>query len=347
MNQEINLEKYQIRTDLVVESMSHLSEKMESEVYEEGDLKVTNVFVPSSLESSIGKKSGYYSTIEFKDVTDQDNYQKTLEVVVIELKKMLERFDLQEQDKIMIVGLGNEHSTPDALGPKVIHHVLVTNHLFLLEELSDGFRPVIAFAPGVMAETGMETSDIIHTLVKEEKPSLVIVIDALASQSIERVNQTIQMTNTGISPGGGVGNHRKEISEQTLGIPVLAIGVPTVVDAVTIVSDTIEYMMKYITFMKSHLQNPSSKLVPTGSINYLKEKLPETNEDHQELLGQIGTLNEQEKRQFISEILTPTGYNLMVTPKEIDFVIEKISLLLSEALNQTLHVSYKMKKDSV
>lgn len=348
MNKEIDLEKYQIRTDLIVESVSSSLDKIESKVFEKGDIKVTNIQVPNTLEKKIGKKAGHYTTIEFKDITDQDNYQKTLEVVVQELDKIVKKLNVKEDDLIMIIGLGNEHSTPDALGPSTIHHVLVTNHLALLGEISNGFRPVIAFAPGVMAQTGIETSDFIQILVTKERPSLVIVIDALASQSIERVNRTIQMTDTGISPGSGVGNNRKEISREIIGVPVLAIGVPTVVDAATIVSDTIEYMTKYFTYTKQQINNPSSKLIPSGRINYLQENIIENKEDDIELLGKIGTLNDDEKKQFIYEILTPIGYNLMVTPKEVDFVIEKLSLLLAEALNQVLHPAYyKNQKDSL
>ena len=185
-----------------------------------------------------------------------------------------------------------------------------------------------------------------HNFIEDallKKPSLIIVIDALASMSIERVNKTIQITDTGIEPGSGVGNVRKEISFDTVGVPVIALGVPTVVSAVTIVSDTIEYMTKYFTYVKSNINKPSSKLVPSGYVNYLKEDIGDNLENDVELLGKIGTLNDYEKREFIYEILNPTGYNLMVTPKEVDFVIEKLSLLISEALNISIHKEYKIK----
>src|SRR5699024_12575059 len=143
-------------------------------------------------------------------------------------------------DKALMVGLGNWNVTPDALGTMTIDNVMVRNHLFGLEydTVQEGYRPIGVVSPGVMVVTGMETSDIVLSLVDDFAPDFVIVIEALASRSIERINETIQLTDTGIHPGSGVGNQRKELSEETLGIPVMAIGVPTVVDAVTIASDT-------------------------------------------------------------------------------------------------------------
>lgn len=340
MNKEIDLQNYQIHTDLVMESISQVGEKISSEVFEQGKTKVTRVYVPESMEEKIGKQTGNYVTIEFEDLTDQDNYEEVLAVTKKELRQLLESFSLNKEDVVMIVGLGNMKSTPDALGPLVVDHVLVTNHLFLLGEISDGFRPVVAVAPGVMAQTGLETSDFIESVTKRVQPKLIIVLDALASQSMERINTTIQLTDTGIHPGSGVGNHRKEISKEVLGVPVLAIGVPTVVAAATIVSDTIEYMTKYFTYTKKNMQKPSSKLQPSSMVNYWHEPDAENKNDDIELLGKIGSLSDADKRQFIYEILAPTGYNFMVTPKEVDFVVEKISLLLSEAINQVLHQAY-------
>ncbi len=340
MNKEIDLANYQIHTDLVMESISRLGEKINSEILEDGDTKVTRVYVPTSMEEKIGKRSGNYVTIEFQDITDQQNYEEVLKVTKKEFSKLLEKFSLKPDDVVMVVGLGNMKSTPDALGPLVVDQVLVTNHLFLLGEMSLGFRPVVALAPGVMAQTGLETSDFIVSVVKKVKPKLLIVLDALASQSMERVNTTIQLTDTGIHPGSGVGNHRKEISREVVGVPVVAIGVPTVVSAATIVSDTIEYMTKYFTYTKKNMQNPSSKLQPVTMMNYWHEPEDENLENDIELLGKIGSLSDSDKRQFIYEILAPTGYNFMVTPKEVDFVVGKISHLLSEVLNQTLHQAY-------
>ena len=154
--------------------------------------------------------------------------------------------------------------TPDALGPIVVENVLVTRHLFQLqpESVEEGFRPVSAIRPGVMGITGIETSDVIYGIIEKTNPDFVIAIDALAARSIERVNSTIQISDTGIHPGSGVGNKRKELSKATLGIPVIAIGVPTVVDAVSITSDTIDFILKHFGREMKEGNKPSRSLLP-------------------------------------------------------------------------------------
>lgn len=221
-------------------------------------------------------------------------------------------------------------------------NLLVTRHLFRLqpENVQEGYRPVSALAPGVMGLTGIETSDIIQGVIKESKPDFVIAVDALAARAVERVNTTIQFSDTGIHPGSGVGNKRKELSKETLGIPVIAIGVPTVVDAVTITSDTVDYILKHFgREMKD--DSPSRSLVPAG-MNFGKKKVL-TDEDlpgekeRQSFLGIVGTLDENEKRQLIHEVLSPLGHNLMVTPKEIDTFIDDMANVLANGLNTALH----------
>lgn len=172
-------------------------------------------------------------------------------------------------------------------------------------------------------------------MIELVKPSMLLVIDSLASTSINRVHKTIQMTDTGIHPGSGVGNKRKEISKDLLGIPVIAIGVPMVVDAVTIVSDTINFLTQHYVYMKKHMNNPKYKLMT--SINYLKEKNEISSSDREKLLGLIGTLNEEETKSLIYDVLTPIGYNFMVTTKEVDFIVEELSSLLSKGINKLLH----------
>ena len=235
----------------------------------------------------------------------------------------------------MIIGLGNEKSTPDAIGPLTISKTLVTNHLYVYGQLEEGFRRVYALSPGVMGETGIETSDFIQSLVKTTKPDFVITIDALAASSVERVNKTIQMTDAGINPGSGVGNKRKEISKDTIGVPVIAIGVPTVVDAASIVNDTIHYMYKNFAYTKQNLNNPAYKLMIRP--NYLNKNVKIEETDKQNLFGIIGTLSNEEVKSLIYEVLTPVGYNLMVTPKEEDFIVEKISDVISGGINEALH----------
>ena len=331
----IDLKNYEIRTDFAIEATSNLNNIKKNEKIID-NIKVTNIYLDKKTHKLINKKIGNYTTIEFDDITDYNKKETVKKVFSSELRKLLKKISIREDDSCLVIGLGNISSTPDALGPLTIQNILVTNHLFDVANVEDGFRRVGAISPGVKGSTGIETSDIIKGIVDKVKPSFVIVIDALASQSIERVNKTIQMTDAGIHPGSGIGNNRKEISKETLDIPVIAIGVPTVVDAVTIVSDTINYMHKHFTYMKNNI-NKTNKLIPINKINYLKEQIDVTIEDKKNLLGMIGNLNESEIKQLIYEVLSPIGYNLMVTPKEINFVIDKLSDVIGNGINRALH----------
>lgn len=341
VNKEVDLSKYSLRTDLAIESIDSCSdlEGIDKKVKKIDEIKITLVDVKDKGSKIINKKVGSYITIEFVDITDSHNQNKVLDVFAEELKELLKKCQIKDNDSCLIIGLGNSSSTPDSLGPLSIDNVLVTNHLFELHELSEGFRRVSAINPGVMGTTGIETSDIILSIVEKIKPSFVLVIDALASSSIERVNKTIQMTDTGIHPGSGVGNSRKEISKEILGIPVIAIGVPTTVDAVTIVSDTINYMYKHFSYTKNNVDKPSSKLI-VQTPNYLKKDVEVNEHDKNKLLGLVGLLNEEEVRQLIFEVLTPIGYNLMVTPKEIDFIVDKLADVIGNGINKALHKSF-------
>ncbi len=320
-----------VRTDLTIELTSNPNTK------EEDGIKITNIKLEEYEAKKIGKKKGTYITIEFTDITDYENKTKVKTIFIKELKKMLKDLNITDDDLCLIVGLGNEKSTPDSLGPQVISKTLVTNHLYLYGNLENGFRRVCAIAPGVTGETGIETSNLIKEITNTIKPKFIIIIDALASSSVERVNKTIQITDSGINPGSGIGNKRKEISKDIIGIPVIAIGVPTVVDAASIVNDTINYMYSHFAYQKDNYNNPKNKL--TFNVNYLKysKKTKINLEDREKLLGIVGSLNEEETKTLIYEILNPIGYNLMVTPKEEDFVIEKLSEIISEGLNETLH----------
>ena len=333
MNNEVDLSKYQIRTDLAIDYVEEKKElkgvKHNTKIID--DIKVTNVNL--SKNNVLNKKQGKYITLEFEDVTDTNNREKVTNVLTKVLKEIL---NLDKDSFGLIVGLGNAKSTPDSLGPLVIDNIIVTNHLYILNELSDNYKRLAAINPGVMGSTGIETSDIISSVVEKIKPSFLIVIDSLASKSIERLNKTIQITDTGIHPGSGIGNKRKEISFETLGIPVIAIGVPTVVDATVIVSDTINFIYKNYAFNKEYMNNPKSKLT-FNNINYLNKELKEDIQDKEKLLGLVGTLDEQELQTLLYEVLNPIGYNLMVTPKEIDFVIQKLSNVISNSINNSIH----------
>ena len=341
MGHNIDLSNYKIRTDLAIEAIDNKKIKgiTSKEIIEEG-IKVTEVMIDEEASQIINKKKGNYITIEFEDVTDYENGKKVEKKFSSELTKLINKLNIDKEASCLIVGLGNSKSTPDSLGPLVINNVLVTNHLFELEEVTDGYRRVSVLVPGVMGQTGLETSEVISSLVDKFKPNFLIAIDALASQSIERVNKTIQMTDTGIHPGSGIGNSRKEISYKTLKIPCIAIGVPTVVDAITIVSDTINYMHKHYTYSKLNINNPLNKLM-AYSPNYLKEKITLNKKDKETLLGIVGTLEENEVKQLLFEVLTPIGFNLMVTPKEVDFLVEKLSLIIGNGINKALHYNIK------
>ena len=334
MEHSVDLSKYQLRTDLAIESIKNIKNISEEKIEE--NIKITKVIVDEKISKIISKKEGNYITIEFDDVTDSENYSKVKKVFIRELNELLNKLKLSKSKSCLIIGLGNSKSTPDSLGPLTISNIIVTNHLYELKELSDEYRRVSVLIPGVMGQTGLETSDVIASIVNKFKPDFFFLFDALASQSIERVNKTIQITDTGIHPGSGIGNSRKEISYETLNIPCIAIGVPTVVDAITIVSDTIKYMHKHYTYSKLNINNPSRKLM-VNQPNYLKEKIELNKKDKETLLGIVGTLEESEIKQLLFEVLSPIGYNMMVTPKEVDFLIEKLSNLIGEGLNETLH----------
>ena len=335
---EIDLSKYKVRTDLIVEQLDEkISIKKKEREYK--NIKVLDIELDKDNEI-ISKKAGRYITINFNDVTDINNRNNLEEVFSKELKELLLYSNIKENDKCLVVGLGNRNSTPDSLGPKVVSNVLVTRHLFEIPniDVEKGYRNVSAFTPGVMGSTGIEASDIILGIIKKIKPDFILVVDALASSSIDKVNKTIQMTNSGINPGSGVGNSRKELSKKTLGIPVIAIGIPTVVDAVTIVSDTINYIKKNYSYNIKNINKSSNKLKLAKDTNYLEENIEDlSKEENEKLLGLIGNLTEEEIKKLIFEVLTPVGYNMMVTPKEVDFVIDKLSLIMTNGINKGLH----------
>lgn len=334
MKHEIDLSNYEIRTDLAIDVINNIEPKEQTK---DENLIVTDITLTEEEAKLIGKRPGNYLTIEFQDVTDTKNYEKVKKVFVEQGKKLWKRMRLKDDATILVVGLGNDKSTPDALGPFAIEKVIVTRHLYEFGNVDPTFRNVSIISPGVMGETGIETVSIIKGVVDSIHPDVVFVIDALKSGSIERVNKTIQITDTGIHPGSGVGNKRKEISKETLGVPVIAIGVPTVVDLVTIVSDTVKFMHQHFSYTKSNMNKPSHKLVPKGYTNYLKKKVEVNPEDKVALLGMLGCLSNEEIKELFFEVLTPVGYNLIVTPKEIDFLIQKLSDLLGTGLNEILH----------
>lgn len=354
MKKPLDLSKYNVRTDLAVEAHQMLQERQQEQnsvqgvvvkEHEEEGITITKVIIDESAFESMGKKPGNYLTLEVQGIRQQDTelQQKVERIFAKEFSYLLEEVGITKEASCLIVGLGNWNVTPDALGPLVVENVLVTRHLFKLqpESVEEGFRPVSAIRPGVMGITGIETSDVIYGIIEKTKPDFIIAIDALAARSIARVNSTIQISDTGIHPGSGVGNKRKELSKETLGIPVIAIGVPTVVDAVSITSDTIDFILKHFGREMKEGDKPSRSLLPAGFTFGEKKKLTEEDMPDEKsrnmFLGAVGTLEDEEKRKLIHEVLAPLGHNLMVTPKEVDTFIEDMANVIASGLNAALH----------
>ncbi len=312
---------YNIRTDLALEAREMYQQNAEEEAEVPGvevetggteGISITRVKV-TSMEgaNAMGKPMGNYITIEAPNLRtkDMDLHDEVCRSISKELGTII---NLNKEMTVLVVGLGNWNITPDALGPKVISNLMVTRHLLehMPEQIDSRIRPVCALAPGVLGLTGIETSEIIKGLVEKVKPDMVIAIDALASRKMNRVSTTIQIADTGINPGSGVGNKRKALSVQTLGIPVIAIGVPMVVDAATMANDTIDLMLD------SMLQQ-----IEQGAAFY------ET----------LKNMDKNEKHALIQEILSPYVGNLMVTPKEVDTIIEDVSIIIANGINMALH----------
>lgn len=298
---------YNFRTDLALErrnlyrtanNIKNEIDGIETEEEKVGDdILTTRVKVLSKQgEEAINKPIGNYITIDIKKLklAQEEDIQNASEVLTNELKNILD-MHVQKQDEIIIVGLGNIYVTPDSLGPKVINEIDVTRHLikYVPDVVEKNTRSVSAVAPGVLGTTGIETVEILNGIIENTHPKLVVVIDALASRSIERISSTIQISDTGIIPGGGVGNARTEISEKTLGIPVIALGIPTVVETAVLVNDSLNLFI-------DKLQNDAK------SNSYLNE------------------IKEKDNYEEIKDALNPSDYNMIVTPKEIDDLIENM-----------------------
>ncbi|MGL4821278.1 MAG: GPR endopeptidase [Bacilli bacterium] len=348
MTETLDLSKYQIRTDLVVESKPETTNAIPgviSKEYEEEGVVVTDVAITAEGSAAIGKAPGHYITLTAPGLRNGDSESQgaVSRVFAKCFANLLEEKGLSKESTCMVVGLGNRNVTPDALGPLVVEELLVTRHLFKLqpESVQPGYRSVSALSPGVMGTTGVETSDIIASVVNQTKPDFLIAVDALAARKLERLNATIQISDAGIQPGAGVGNNRKALNLESLGIPVFAIGVPTVVDAATITSDTIDYILKHFGREIREANKPSRALTPAGMT--FGEKRVLTDADHPDeqtartFLGAVGTLPEEEKRKLVHEVLSPLGHNVMVTPKEVDVFIEETAHCIAQGLNSALH----------
>ncbi len=305
-----------IKTDLAVEAHEYyvgdgksLPDGIEHKTEDYDDVKVTIVNVTNENgQRAINKSIGTYITIEAKTLRHLTDYERenVEDVFSQKLRKLLEDKGVGSDDVVLIAGLGNDSITPDALGPQTVEKLDITRHImeYMPDAVIDGTRPVCAIAPGVLGNTGIETIEIIKGVVDKIKPKAVIAIDALASRSTARVGTTVQISDTGIEPGAGVGNRRKGITEKTLNIPVIAVGVPTVIDAATIADDAVEQV---ISAMK-------------------QEGLP----------AYLSQFDEEERYKMIRSAMDETA-NMMVTPKEVDTIISDVSEVLAGGINKGLH----------
>ena len=289
------------RTDMAIErrDLYRNANKLEDEINgleceEEkvDDITITRVKINNNEgEKALQKRIGNYITIDTKRINNitEEKQKKIIDTFSKELSKIIDKH-VKKDEEILIVGLGNLHSTPDSLGSKVVDNIEITRHIkiYLPNAIDKNTRSVSAINPGVLGTTGIETVEIVKGIVQNIKPKLIIAIDSLCSKNIERINKSIQISDTGIIPGGGVGNSRAELSKETLNIPVIAVGIPTVLDAATIVVDTLNVCDVEI------------------SENEIVEKMKLNN------------------------------FNFIVTPKEIDELIENMSDIVSEGINLAL-----------
>lgn len=315
------MSQFQVRTDLALETSEKFKEdnveikgvRLTEETAENGEIKITRVVIETENGAkAMGKPKGTYVTLEAPGMSEQDEdyHREISRQLARELQELLP--DKEGPLSILVVGLGNREVTPDALGPRVVDNMMITRHI--IREFGKyafgqaGTNQVSSIVPGVMAQTGMESLEIVKGIIDETQPDCIIAVDALAARSTRRLGRTIQISDTGINPGSGVGNHRHGLNQESAGIPVIAIGIPTVVDAATIVSDTMESLIDAM--------NQSSQLKSLG--------------------GTLGTLDDAEQHELVRELLSPALNTMFVTPKDIDESIKRLSFTVSEGLNLAL-----------
>lgn len=317
---------FSVRTDLAVEAreMARGSapdaaepDGVEAETEETADFRLTRVRIRTEAGSRLmGKPIGTYLTLESEKLkeNDVDCHERIIRALAESIRTLAQ---CGKDDRILVAGLGNWNITPDALGPKVVSKILVTRHLegALPQGIAAAVRPVAAVSPGVMGITGIETGEILKGIVDRIQPTLVIAIDALAARRSDRINAAIQLCDTGIAPGAGVGNKRMTLDRESLGVPVIAIGVPTVVDAATLVNDTMDRIL-------AEMQQQTEQ----GSAFY----------------EMLQGLAQEEKYRLIAELLQPYGANLFVTPKEVDAVVDRLANLIANSINIAVHPAITM-----
>lgn len=308
----------QQKEKLAEKSGIHIEESQQNRV------KVTKVEVNAEGERQIHKKQGVYITLSIPTLTseDQHGFSQLQESLIHYLEEMHKEISLTTDSRVLVIGLGNKTITPDAIGPYVIDAMQKKQSELEAPEF-------ILYAPGVTAQTGFETSEYVQALTESIQPELVIIIDALATSGSARLCRTIQLTNTGIQPGGGVGNHRKEISREVLNVPISAIGIPTVVEAPILMADAVEAVFQSIAAKISEKGKPSSKLSVTNWTSS-KEELDLTLLEP--IFGQWVTWSNEDRRQLFEEVFSSHPERLIVTPKEVDFWLTQFANLLSESL---------------
>lgn len=317
---------FSVHTDLAVENREkfkgtniEISGVKLSESYDkENNVHLTKVeIVDEQGAKAMCKPIGNYVTIEAEDIRDAgydvERMADVSAVLARELLSMLPKRDVSKMS-VLVVGLGNRDVTPDSLGPSVIANLEVNRHIFMLKEKLKKSYGVSAVIPGVMAQSGMESAEMVKGIVSQIKPDVVIAIDALAARSTKRLNTTIQLADTGIHPGSGVGNHRRGLNKETLGVPVIAIGIPTVIDAATIVSDTMDAMIQIL----------SSSEAGKSVSNVLQE------------------FSDREKHQLIKELLEPQIGTMFVTPKDIDEDIATMAEIVATGINKVFKKAHTM-----
>nr|WP_314458550.1 GPR endopeptidase [uncultured Clostridium sp.] len=314
---------FEVRTDLAVEEKESFpgdggeisGVSLREWHRSDSRIKMTEVKILDEKGSkAMGKPIGTYITLEADQLSlkDEDYHREVSEELSAQIAKLLEGKDFKKPDfHVLVAGLGNSSVTPDSLGPRVLKNLQVTRHL-KVQYGEDFWRgktmPVISgIAPGVMAQTGMETAEILKGIIKETKPDLIIAIDALAARSVKRLGTTIQLTDTGIHPGSGVGNHRHSLTKESLGVPVMAIGVPTVVGAAAIVHDTVTTLIRAL----------SENMETKGMGDFMEN------------------LNSDEQYDLIRELLEPEFGPLYVTPPDIDETVKELSFTISEGIHMT------------
>lgn len=315
MNKIELYDRFNVQLDLAVEAHEILrgetgeeiaGVRIDEEQFEQAYVTTIEIVDEQGVKA-MGKPKGKYVTIDAPKIRE-NNYTTHRKITEILAKKLTELMNIKEDASILLVGLGNWNATPDALGPQVINKSLVTRHLFQYspEELHGKMRKVSAIAPGVLGLTGIETAEIIKGIVDHVKPDLVIAIDALAAGSLERIGTSIQVADTGIHPGSGVGNRRTGINEESIGCKVIAIGIPTVVNAAVIANNCLDALFEQLQ------TSPTLYKIYKG-------------------------LNPQTLHQVLSDVLSPFSGNLMVTPKEIDNLIHTTARIIAGALGISLH----------